>query len=170
VFVIGLLILGGIESALTFSEAGDRISTRLHERIILARLARLPGDAVLLGELGDLYQASGRYSEAAEAYTASLRLNPENPTILNNLAWLLSTCPDPDIKNAPRALEIALKAVELELSAHILDTLAECYFANGLYEQAVEAGKKALGLASPPNDYYRDQLQKFESERRNKDF
>jgi Zn-dependent protease with chaperone function len=166
-YVIGLAAVAGIESGLTYSQTGKNLNSFLYEKIIVGMLEKSPDDSLLCGELGDLYQTSGQYAKAVAAYETSLRLYPKNPAILNNLAWLLATCPEAATKNPSRALALALKAAGLESSPHILDTLAECYYINGLYEKALETGRKALGRAAENNVYYRSQIKKFESARIN---
>ena len=36
----------------------------------------------------------GNFRDSVEHYLAALQLSPDSPDILNNLAWLLTTCPD----------------------------------------------------------------------------
>jgi len=167
-YVIGLLTVVGIESGLTFSRTGKNINALITERTILGMIRQSPEDPRLHGGLGDLYQADHQYEKAVAAYDTSLRFYPENPAVLNNLAWLLAACPDPEIKNPSRALALALKAVRLEASAHILDTLAECYYALGDYGKAVETGQKAIRLSKENDAYYVGQINKFTSAKENR--
>jgi ribulose-5-phosphate 4-epimerase/fuculose-1-phosphate aldolase len=44
---------------------------------------------------------------------------------------------------------------------HILDTLAEAYFINGMLEKAIETEIKALALAKEKRGYYKEQLERF---------
>jgi tetratricopeptide (TPR) repeat protein len=81
--------------------------------------------------------------------------------VLNNLAWLLATCEDERLRDPPRALDLALRAAQLEESAFVLDTLAECYFVNGKYALALAAEKRALALAKGNRSHYEAQLRKF---------
>ena len=60
-----------------------------------------------------------------------------------------------------RAVSLAEKAVELDQSPHILDTLAESYFINERRDAAIDAGKQALSLAKENRSYYKEQLEKF---------
>ena len=57
---------------------------------------------------------------------------------------------------------MARLAVQLEQSPHILDTLAESYYVNGMYREAFEVGQQALALARDKRSYYEEQLEKFE--------
>ena len=40
--------------------------------------------------LGDAYNSAGQFSESDEAYEKAIKLNPKNPTVLNNYAYYLS--------------------------------------------------------------------------------
>lgn len=73
---------------------------------------------------------------------------------LNQLAWLYATDPDPQYQNFPRALEYAIEANQLSNSrnAHILDTLAVAYAANGQFEEAIQWQEKAVAIAKQEND------------------
>jgi tetratricopeptide (TPR) repeat protein len=111
--------------------------------------------------LGDIHYSTENYIGVKEAYEKSITLNPKNPEVLNNLAWLYVTCPDEDLRNPFRGLQLAEKAVQLSESAHIFDTLAESYFVNSMYQKAIVAETRALELVKGDRSYYKQQLQKF---------
>jgi membrane associated rhomboid family serine protease/tetratricopeptide (TPR) repeat protein len=98
--------------------------------------------------LADLYVKQQRYGEAVDNYQEALRLNPDLAEAHNNLAWLYATCDDPKFRDARGALEHAQMAVKLGewKDPTTIDTLAESYFVNGDYRQAVEVQEKALAL------------------------
>lgn len=111
--------------------------------------------------LGDLQQGRGLYREAVAAYEKNLQLTPDDPNVLNNLAWLLVTVDDEQIRNPARALMLARRAAELKPLGHILDTLATAYWANGFKENALRVERQAL-IRDPANkEYYREQIVKF---------
>ena len=58
---------------------------------------------------------------------------------------------------------MAKLALRLEKQPHVWDTLAESYYVNGMYQEAVEAGRQALAMAGKKRTYYEDQLNKFSS-------
>jgi Flp pilus assembly protein TadD len=112
--------------------------------------------------LGALLIESKRWKEAEAALQKGMAVNPTRADLVNNLAWLYVDEAS-EVRNPPRALELALKAVALSESrnAAILDTLAEAYFANGNVAMAIETGRKATALA-PTNTSFRDHLARYE--------
>ncbi len=98
--------------------------------------------------LADLYVKQKLYRQAVDEYQQALRLDPELAEAQNNLAWLLATCDDPKFRDPRAALEHAQLAVKLGewKDGTTIDTLAESYFVNGDYRQAVEVQRKALAL------------------------
>jgi len=120
-----------------------------------------PNHPKLYALLGDLYYAANDDPQVQKAYETSLNLQPDNPHVLNNLAWLYATSKDPEIRNPKKALELAKVAVLLKKSPYILDTLAESYYANGMYAEAVEMEKQALSFNPENRAELENQLKKF---------
>lgn len=96
----------------------------------------------------DAYAQQKLYSNAIQGYEHALRMEPDFAEAHNNLAWLYATCDDPNFRNPQAAIEHARRAVELTNWSEpaFVDTLAEAYFVNGSYRQAVQAQQKALAL------------------------
>jgi Zn-dependent protease with chaperone function len=113
--------------------------------------------------MADYYYLRGSIEKSVHFYEKALLKTPDNPEIMNSLAWIYATAENKGIKNPSRAVKFALKAVSLRPdSAHIWDTLAESHYAAGDYERAVTAGEKAIKYADAKDlDYYRKQLEKF---------
>lgn len=89
-----------------------------------------------------------RYAEAVPLLEALLREFPDNPAVLNNLAWVLAKTDDPGLRDPPRALRLARDAVLAGPSDfNIWNTLAEAYLANAQPVRALRAARVALGLA-----------------------
>ena len=45
--------------------------------------------------------------EAAACFRAAIRANPGYASALNDLGWLLATCPDAQVRNVPEAIRCA---------------------------------------------------------------
>ena len=161
VYFLGILLVGSIGYNLNFGTAGKQLSNHLIEKIIFSELEKSPNDPNLYQTLGDIYYSAKNYSGVKEAYEKALTYNPDNPHVLNNLAWLYATCDDPSYRNSTRALQLAKKAEKLIKAPHVLDTLAESYFVNGMYEEAIATELRALKLVKSNRSHYNKQLDKF---------
>jgi len=160
-YLAAIVIIGGIGYNLNYGETGRRLSNHFIEKILLREINKTPDNPYLYSNLGDLYYNLNNYTETIKAYEKSIGLKPDNQHVLNNLAWLYAACDDKSLRNPERALHLALNAADLEKSPHILDTLAECYYINGLLEEAVSAELYALRIAKKERSYYENQLKKF---------
>jgi len=161
VYFAALILVGIIGYSLNFGAAGKQLSNHFIEKIIFKELEKSPNDPNLYQTLGDIYYNANNYNGVKQAYEKSLTLNPDNPHVLNNLAWLYATCDDLSFRNSIRALQLSKKAETLLKAPHILDTLAECYFVNGKYEEAVDAELRALELVKSNRSHYMKQLEKY---------
>jgi Zn-dependent protease with chaperone function len=161
VYLVGLFVIGIIGFQLNFGKTGKRLNTHFFETILQREIEKSPNEPDLHGMLGDLYYSDQKLDKAVGAYERTLGIDSENPRVLNNLAWLYATTQDDAYRNPERALSLAKKAARLEPAPHVLDTLAESYFANGAYEEAIEAERRAVAIAKTNHAYYKDQLKKF---------
>ena len=99
--------------------------------------------------LAEAYGASGKRALAAEQFALALNAAPDKPFLLNRLAWLLATSPEDAIRNGPRAVELAERAVSLTTRQDImsLETLSAAYAEVGRFEDAVRVAREALAQA-----------------------
>ncbi|HID70696.1 MAG TPA: tetratricopeptide repeat protein [Desulfobacterales bacterium] len=131
------------------------------EYILEKEIAHEPDKVLWLTIVGDLLQHKKMEKKALAAYDKALALEPSNPKLLNNLAWLLLTSEDPKLRDPERALDLARLAAMQIPASHVLDTLATAYWANGFIEKAIDTEKKALFKAPTEGRYYREQIEKF---------
>jgi tetratricopeptide (TPR) repeat protein len=157
-----------LEEALVYAEAAVRAHPRRYPtRIVLAMvldgLGRTaesggqlvtacefaPMDALLRFHLGRMLAEKGRIPEAVLQYRISLRLEPNRPGTLNNLAWLLATHPDARNRDGAEAVRLADRACELtgRREAVLLGTLAAAYAEANRFPDAVKAAEEAIALA-----------------------
>ena len=102
--------------------------------------------------LGSMYEngAGGVGKDSTQAlYWYRKAADQGSADAMNNAAWSFATSSDPAIRNPTTALNYALKAVEAgkeHPNPNHLDTLAEAYYVNDRYEDAVRTEKQALAL------------------------
>jgi membrane associated rhomboid family serine protease/TPR repeat protein len=124
------------------------------------------GDSSAESYLGSIYDTGGKGlpKDGAQAvYWYRKAADQGDPGAQNDLAWAYATSSDPAIRNPSAALEYARKAVSSDKNPMYLDTLAEAYYANRQFEDAVKTEK--LVLASAPTEHKDDfvkSLEKYE--------
>ncbi len=163
-FLTAMVLVGIGGYQLNFGQTGKYLNEKFFETAIKNEISHNhENNGELYGMLGDLYFGRNSFKQAATAYQTALDKLPESAIVLNNFAWLLSTCEDTDIRDHKRALVLASKAAAMEKAPHIMDTLAESLFVNGRIREAVQAATTALDLAKTNRTYYKGQLEKFQA-------
>jgi tetratricopeptide (TPR) repeat protein len=110
------------------------------------------GDGNAQYYLGKMYEDGNEglpkdVAQAAQWYRRAA--SHDDARVQNNVAWAYATSVNPAIRNPEAALECALKAVNSEKDhpeAYQLDTLAEAYYANERYSDAVRTEQQAIAL------------------------
>jgi tetratricopeptide (TPR) repeat protein len=142
--------------ALALAELGqsgeaEAVFTRAGKVVSPASLAQFNFD------FGRHCQSRGNYPAACAHFEAALKLAPGNPVPLNNLAWLLATAPQPELRDGIRALRLIRRALESSGDPAFLyyDTQAAVLAELGDFPKAVASEEQALGLAqrSGRNEY-----------------
>ena len=108
---------------------------------------KLEGTSNILYSRGISYEQNKNWKKAEQDFKRSLDLNPNDPYVMNYLAysWL-----DRKI-NVKKALELLKKAVDLEPSdGYIRDSLGWAYFLSKKFEESVYHLEKAVVML--PND------------------
>lgn len=129
--------------------------------IIEHQLESTPDDHRLYSVLGEIYYQLQEWQKAKKAYEYAVGLNYQQPETLNNLAWLLLTVEDQSLRDPKRALKLAKDSVEMKEAATSLDTLAEAYYQNHMYQEAVNTSKRALELGGEDGKYLKKQYEKM---------
>ncbi len=126
----------------------------MKEYQIAADLGANPNDYVAHLNFADAFAHLGRFPEAVEHLDAALRLNPDSPDVLNNLAWTLATCPDAGVRDGARAVELAQRACVLThyTQTTYVGTLAAAYAEAGKFDDAMATAQKACALAAQSGD------------------
>ena len=94
-------------------------------------------------------QRQGKAKEAVSYYLQALRLQADWLPVMNNLAWILATHQDAEVRDGAEAVRLAERACELSQYKLpvTLDTLATAYAEAGQFDQAVKNAEKAIKLA-----------------------
>ena len=111
-------------------------------------------DAEVHAKIGEVLAARGRIQEAIARYREALRLQPGLWPVLNNLAWILATDPDPANRDGRAAVQFAEQAcvVTGQREAGVVGTLAAAYAEAGRFPEAVATARRARALAEAAGD------------------
>lgn len=112
------------------------------------------GLAGVQASLGRLLWNTDRKAEAGEEFQAAIELyeqvlakSPDHPDSLVELAWLLDNCPDRDLRDAPRAVLLAQRAVKQSPDKSTSwTTLGAAHYRAGNAKAAAEALTRATAL------------------------
>ncbi len=106
---------------------------------------------IAITSLADCYSNLKNFTDAEKYYLKALKLEPDDPTVNNNYAYLLTNKKD-RLADALKFAEIALK-LEPDNGAY-LDTYAWVHFKMGNYEIAKEYLEKALSIGFENAELY----------------
>ena len=134
--------------------SGGDVAARLHSALMRAErkgeadkfaadwLQRQPEDLVMRGYLAERALSETRYADAVDGFEVMRKISPDNPMVLNNLAWAANQVKD------PKALEYAERALSLAPdNAAILDTLGVIQIDHGQADKGLANLQRAVSLA-----------------------
>jgi membrane associated rhomboid family serine protease/Tfp pilus assembly protein PilF len=144
---------------------GSRDATRAAETI--AEAVGHPQNAIDHEAVAELLEAHKLYAQAVQEHEVALRLHPDWPLALNNLAWLYVTSEDGRFRLPLEADRLAQRAVDLTgwRESNYIDTLAQAHFARGDAVAAVATERVALRI-SPERRDFQQHLAWFAEDRR----
>ena len=84
----------------------------------------------------------------------AINLQPDNAEILWQTAWILATCPDSAVRDGPRGIELASRAIQCsgEREVRAFDALAAALAETGKFAAAVDVADRASAMALAKND------------------
>ncbi len=92
----------------------------------------------------------GKTAEASQQWREVVRLQPDNPLALGQLARLLAAGSDASLRNGAEAVNLAQRAAGLTKDGDpdILDVLAAACAETGRFPEALQTARKAMDLAT----------------------
>ncbi len=124
-------------------EPGHRFAI-IHRLLQQGKALQLNPDATTYAIRGTAHQKAKDYAKARDDYRTGLKLNPNELTALNNLAWMQATCPDDEFRDGAAAVELATRACQLTKFKvkDYVTTLAAAYAEVGDFKRATEQAEK----------------------------
>lgn len=106
-----------------------------------------PEYAEAYGQLGKIHLHQGEYDQAISAFDQAIRLGSRSPEPYSYKGWILAASPEAEYRDGPKAVELALKALEFSPKAYCFDVLAAAYAEAGRFSDAIAAQEKAIALS-----------------------
>lgn len=99
--------------------------------------------------IANILAGRGETQNAIGYYHRELVLNPDDPLAANDLAWILATNPDPNLRNPAEAVKLAGESSRRmgHNQPEMLDTLAAAMASAGRFQEAVQIAARAVDLA-----------------------
>jgi tetratricopeptide (TPR) repeat protein len=113
-----------------------------------------PGDPEIHHHLGNLWLSQGDAERALQFYREALRLAPEWRSVAVAVAWILSTHPDPALRDGEEAVRLAEGVCRAGgyQEPRRLDALAAALAEAGRFEEANHMARRAIALARERGD------------------
>ncbi|HVM50145.1 MAG TPA: tetratricopeptide repeat protein [Candidatus Acidoferrum sp.] len=115
----------------------------------LEQVLRVRPDAATEHYLALALDSQGQTAAALPHYREAVRLAPDTALYLNDLAWILATSPQAELRNGAEAVQLAETACKLSggKEARCYGTLDAAYAEVGRFDDAVATATKARDLA-----------------------
>jgi serine/threonine protein kinase len=91
--------------------------------------------------------------QSPQLHPAAAYSEPMVPSIKNDLAWLLATCPDAKLRDPARALKVAKEAVAGDPRPAYWNTLGAAEYRAGNYKEALAALQKSMDAQKGGNSF-----------------
>lgn len=104
--------------------------------------------------LADALVQVAEYKEAIERYRRALWTVDADMETLNRVAWLLATCPQPELRDCDQAVRLATEVCQATeyRNTTALDTLAAAHAECGRLDEAISWVRAAIALAQERGD------------------
>jgi tetratricopeptide (TPR) repeat protein len=114
----------------------------------LRHAADLPDEnAAELERLATGFQRLSCWNEALWAFERRLKVNPNDFSAMNGLAWILATCPQEEMQDLQRAVALVTRAIERNpASGAFWNTLGVAHYRLGNWDASRDALMRSLSL------------------------
>jgi tetratricopeptide (TPR) repeat protein len=160
-YLIGIMAVGVFGYFFYTGAIGKEYNEQVNFKMLSSLVQLEPNNPLFRYRLGTLYYTRSQPKQAVFHLQRALELDPDNPDILNNLAWVFATSKEASLYQPKKALDLAERAAARSQESHILDTLAEAYYINGQDRKALATAEKALAAASGDRSYYVERVERF---------
>jgi len=122
--------------------------------LLLSALEVYPGYAEAHRRIGELFRELGRTAESIAHYGSAVESHPGDFAAMNNLAWILATTSEAELRDGERAVALAKEANEVSgvERPDFLDTLAASHAETRDFGRAIAVAERALKLARAANE------------------
>lgn len=100
----------------------------------------------------NLWILDKEFETARQRLDEALKVLPDDPTLLNTAARLMSTCEIASVRDGERALEMARKAYNIESSLDHAETIGMALAETGEFEKAIQWQRRLLAQVSNSQD------------------
>src|SRR4029077_5977115 len=100
--------------------------------------------------VGTVLVQQGRVSEGIEEWQKVLAVEPDNGNAMSNLAWVFATSPDQSVRDGPKAVQLAERALRISGGRIpiLFRTLAAAYAESGRFSEAIQVAQQGIELAN----------------------
>ncbi|NLX56564.1 MAG: protein kinase [Planctomycetaceae bacterium] len=168
VSLVSLTLIAGTAVSLWQAIRATKAEQLARRRLVIAHNALKAADlahqqslrnrAQAFSANGSFLMALKKYDLALQQFEAAQRVDPDSPYLNNNFAWFLANCPDPQISDPIRAVELAGRAVSaVPDEGTFLNTLGVAHYRAGNWPAAIAAleqsaryiGETGVGFNAP---------------------
>ncbi|RUL89567.1 protein kinase domain-containing protein [Tautonia sociabilis] len=122
--------------------------------LVTSTLEEDKGNPDLMVHAGVFLIQIDRHEQAERLFRKVLEVTPDRADVVNNLAWLLATSPDPSRRDPDEAIRLAERAIALDPTvASYWNTLGVAYYRAGRLKDALASLQTSMDLSDGGNGF-----------------
>ncbi len=163
-YIMALVLAGLLVQQIPTEQFTKQYEEQYAEAVLLKKATQEPDKALWQLLIGNMMLTKKMEAKALAAYEKAFSLEPANPEVMNNMAWLMLTSNDLSLRDPLKALTLTRAAATIQPKGYILDTLATAYWANGLIDEAINSERQAAFADPDQRRFYQAQAMRFQRE------